>query len=215
MMDNSMEQNDDLQLTPAQVKEYLTKLGTEEDLTEHYSYKEVLNCTLNDASAVRTFISKNKPITIKIKDGELYYKLADGMDKDELFTVDTENSFSTSNKWLYNKIIDVELIFPNISSSKISNEMVSLYICILVATILGGEFETEFMEVIETYNFSKWEKGSKYDYDFMTLARDWVQMGSETVKMIAAAGKYAVTRNQKKKRTSITTRLARGTGFKI
>jgi len=44
-----------------------------------------------------------------------------------------------------------------------------------------------------------WIKGINDEYDFMTLSREWIQMGSDTVKMIAAAGKYAVTRNQKKK----------------
>lgn len=206
--------NEEIKLTEEQIKRFLETLK-DSDLSKHYTYKEAIDCTITDAMKVRRFIASNKPITMSIKDGELYYKLSEGMEKDELFTVNTETSFSSSSKWLYDKIINVELIFPNISSASVSSEMVSFFICLLVASVLGDEFEEEFLEVITTYDFSTWSKRSAGEYDFMTLSREWVQMGSETVKMIAAAGKYAVTRNQKKKRYSITTRLTRGAGFKI
>jgi len=101
----------DITLTADQVKSYLVTLK-DSDLSSHYVYKEIITCAFTDATEVKDFIKYNKPIVMTIKDGELYYKLAEGMEKDELFTVNTENSFSESNKWLYDKIINVELIYP-------------------------------------------------------------------------------------------------------
>jgi len=161
--------NIDITLTADQVKSYLVTLK-DSDLSSHYIYKELITCTSKDATEVKNFIKNNKPIVMTIKDGELYYKLADGMEKDELFTVDTENSFSESNKWLYDKIINVELIYPNISSSNISSEMVSFFICLLIAAVLGDEFEDEFIEVVDTYDFKNWIQGRDGEFDFITFS---------------------------------------------
>lgn len=57
------------------------------------------------------------------------------------FDIDVENSFS-----LYDKVIRVPEIFPNASSTKISDEMTSCYCCIVIASVFSGSFEDELLE---------------------------------------------------------------------
>lgn len=67
------------------------------------------------------------------------------MEKHELFTLDTEDTFSASNVWLYDKIINVELIYPNISEARISTEMISFYICLIISYVLQGSLFINFI----------------------------------------------------------------------
>jgi hypothetical protein len=187
-----------LELDEQKIKRFL-EMQKETNLADHYSFKNSIVCNFDSANEVVAFIKSNNPINIEIKDGELYYTLDNKMDKDELFTVKTESSFSHSNVWLYDKIIQVELVYPNISEAAASSEMVSFYICLIVASVLRSEFLIEFLEIIKSYNFKKWVQDDEFSLNFNELSREWIQIGSETVKMITAAAKYAISRNEKKK----------------
>jgi hypothetical protein len=185
-------------LDAQKIKVFLEK-QKEANLADHYSFQNSIVCNFDSANDVAAFIKSNNPINIEIKDGELYYILDNKMEKDELFTVNTESSFSYSNVWLYDKIIHVELVYPNISEAAASSEMVSFYICLIVASVLRSEFLIEFLDVIESYDFKNWNQNDGFSLNFNELSREWVQIGSETVKMITAAAKYSISRNEKKK----------------
>lgn len=197
-MIDQYDEDRDIELSKDQVLNFLNK-QKDKDLQKHYNFTDKINCNLSSSSEVLEFINNNKPITMEIKNGEIYYSLSTGLDKDELFTVNTENSFSGSDEWLFNKIVDVELVYPNISESSVSSEMTAFYICLIIASVLNNEFESEFKDVVSTYDFKSWKQSAEFQFSFVELERDWVQMGSETVKMIASAAKYALTRNSKKK----------------
>jgi hypothetical protein len=186
------------ELDEQKIKLFLEKQKVS-NLAEHYSFQNSIVCNFDSPNEVAAFIKSNNPINIEIKDGELYYTLDNKMEKDELFTVNTDSSFSCSNTWLYDKIIQVELVYPNISESAASSEMVSFYICLIVASVLRSEFLIEFLDVIKSYDFKKWKQDDDFSLNFNELSREWIQIGSETVKMITAAAKYSLSRNEKKK----------------
>jgi hypothetical protein len=186
------------ELNEEKIKDFLKK-QKDSNLHDHYSFKESIKCNLNSSTEVVDFIKKNNPITINIKNGELYYNVDSKMEKDELFTINTDATFSASNQWLYDKIIPVELIYPNISEARTSSEMVSFYICLIVSSVLGDEFKDELLEIVSQYDFKNWKKTSFSTLNFDELSREWIQMGSETVKMISSSAKYSISRNSRKK----------------
>lgn len=190
--------NDNFELEAEQVKAYFKTLKDQE-LIKHYKFREALHCNLSSSSEVRNFIKDNKPITMSVHDGQIYYKLSTGMEKDELFTIDTEKSFSESNTWLFTKILNIELVFPNISEAPISNEMAAFFICLVIASVLQDQFEDEFLELVDAYDFKHWKPSSPVSMNFMELAKEWIQMGSELVKMIAASAKFSIAKNSQKK----------------
>jgi hypothetical protein len=184
-------------LTPKIITGYLKKIE-KQDLLSHYKFKGDIKCNITDGTKMSDFIKSNRPLEMEIKDGGLYYKTDSDEEKDELFTIDTESSFSGSNVWFYSRIINVENVYPNISEAKISSEMTAFFICLVISSALGGEFEIEFLETCNSYNFKTWTQPIKEELNFMELSREWIQMGSETVKMMAAAAKFAISRDSKK-----------------
>lgn len=190
--------DDSITLNAQQVKQFLKNLK-EEDLIKHYQFKEVIKCELTSKDDVLKFIKENHPLTMSVQNGDLYYNVTEGVQPDELFDIDTSSSFSASNVWLYPRIINIELVCPNISSAKISNEMVGLYTCLVVSSVLGGEFEEEFVANLETYDFKNWKQTDDDFLNFSKLSQEWVQMGSDTVKMIVASANFSISKNSKKK----------------
>jgi hypothetical protein len=96
-----------------------------------------------------------------------------------------------------------------------SEEMSACYVCLVISSVFKDEFEEQFLNVSNNYDFVKWEQTSEFEYSFIELYTDWVQMGSKYVKMVASAAKYALVREKKKKGSSISSTVARGKGFRV
>lgn len=194
-----MSSDDDMiNINKASVLKYLNKLKDKE-LASHYTFNEELSFNFSSGASISEFLKCNKPIKMSFKNNCLYYSI-DGEDiNEEVFDIDVENSFVESDKWLYDKIVRVEMIFPNVASSKISNEMSSLYICLVAASVFGNSFEDELNEVISTYDFKNWVQTDVDALNFSALSSEWIQLGSKSMKMVCAAAKYALVREKSKK----------------
>ena len=68
--------------------------------------------------------------------------------------------------------------------------MTSLYVCLVIASVLGGSFEEEFKSVLENYDIKNWCTTNELSLSFKQLSSEWIQIGSKTIKMIAAAAKF-------------------------
>jgi hypothetical protein len=178
--------------------EYLKKTKSE-DLEKHYKFEETIKLAFTDKLSLSKFLASNKPIELKLEDDQIYFKPNVEGENFEIFTIDTKESFSESDKWFYNKIIPVPSVFSNAASSDISNEMSSFYICLIISSVFSGVFEEEFLEVIDTYDFNDWTQKNITALNFDVLYSEWIQIGSKTIKMIAAAAKYSLTRESQKK----------------
>lgn len=188
----------DKQLDKESIKDYLGKFK-DLDLKSHYDFNDFSECLIGDVSELKRLIADNKPIKFSINDAnELYYKLSDEK-QEQVFDIDVEKSFSKSDVWLYDKLISVSKIFPNVASSKISDEMSSFYVCIVAASVFEGEFEEELLEVASEYDFTNWKQGNDTSLTFFDLCNEWIQLGSKYVKMVAAAAKFSIMRERRKK----------------
>lgn len=121
-------------------------------LIEHYKYLEELKFSFKTSEELLDFFKANRPLSMCIKNNVLYYDCKlDGLEE-QVFEIDIEESFGESDKWLYEKIVPIHLIFPNVSSGTISTEMSSFYICMVISSVLGSSFEEEFKEIDERGN---------------------------------------------------------------
>lgn len=178
-----------------------TLLGKFKDLklADHYDFDNCVTTPLKNADLISEFIKSNKPLIFEISDSNtLYYKFSDCVDAN-VFTVDVETSFSKSDLWLYEKLIPVNKVFPTIMEGRISNEMTSFYTCLVIASVFGGAFEEEFLEVTGLYNFTVWKAKDGECISMTDLATSWIQLGSKYIKLVASAAKYALVRESQKK----------------
>lgn len=197
-------------ITENVLKENLKKFS-DLDLSSHYDFSVESSSTINNFDDFISYIKSNKPIVFTVsEDNMLYYKL-DGEDIESIFEIDVTNSFSKSDFWLYDKIIQVPDIFPNVSSTPISEEQTGCYICLTIASVFGDVFEEELLEVGETYNFLNWEQESADSIGFFDLATNWVQIGSKYVKMVAAAARFSLLKEKTKKQVPLALQLPQAT----
>lgn len=201
-------------LTEKQITTYLDLLENKE-LASHYKFHEEVECVVSNEQEAVNFLTSNKPITMSFKDDVLYYKLEGESEQEEVFSIDISTSFSESDKWLCDKITPVAMIFPNAASATVSAEMTSFYICLVIASTFKKEFEEEFKDICKTYDFSSWRQQDKTALDFTTLSGEWIQLGSKTIKMIAAACKYAIVRERSKKEVRTLLGLPEATDLRL
>lgn len=187
----------EFELTTEQMTAFLEQFP-EQNLAEHYMFTESIKSNVQNVQQVKVFIKENKPITFTLSEGEIFYSINDQEASREIFTVDTSTSFEASNTWLYDKLVLPAKIFPNIATTNVSSEQAAFFVCITIAMCLQGEFKEEFLEEIETYDFNNWSQGSDEHLSFVSLLTDWIQMGSELVKMVAAAARFTLARSVKK-----------------
>lgn len=63
-----------VEITYSQTINFLKSLK-DSVLSDHYNYKESITCNLKNATNVRDFIAKNRPITMEIENSLIYYRL--------------------------------------------------------------------------------------------------------------------------------------------
>jgi hypothetical protein len=180
------------------IKENLKKFS-DLQLDKHYDFNVNPTCTIGNHAEFSEFIKENSPIIFTISDDNTLYFKIDGQDVESVFDIDVTSSFSKSDQWLSDKLVTVNKIFPTISSISISEEQTSCYVCIAIASVFRDEFMNEILEVSEEYDFVKWRPLDETGISFVDLATSWVQIGSKYVKMVAAAAKYLLLREKRKK----------------
>ena len=180
------------------MQEHLQKFK-ELKLDEHYDFSEQHSCVVGNAQELEEFMAANRPLEFSISEDNLLYYKIEGDDAETVFDIDVSRSFSKSDSWLYDKIIKVSSVFPTLSSAAVSNEMSGFYICLVISSVFGEEFEVEFKEVAHGFDFKKWETTDDSDIGFSQLAEEWVQLGSKSVKLVAAAARFSLLREKGKK----------------
>lgn len=121
----------------------------DDNLIDHYSFVEDVKCISSNFDELTAFFESNRPLKMSIRTNVLYYDYkADGLEE-QVFEIDVEDSFVESDRFLYGKIITVEMIFPNVSSSSIS-----------------------------TYYFESWKQNDEVNFCFTELTNEWVQIPS-------------------------------------
>lgn len=185
------------------------------NLSSHYDFEETTTCSLVDSKKIADFMATNKPLLFRVSDDNVLYFKTSSDDEEQLFDIDVTKSFVKTDIWLYDKLIKVVDIFPNASSSNISDEMTGFYVCLVIASVFGDEFEVEFIEVVNGYSFAKWEKSDDSDFNFSSLATSWIQIGSRFIKMVAAAAKYALLREKRKKHVPSALQLPQETVLEL
>jgi hypothetical protein len=196
-------------------KDHLDKFS-DLKLSEHYHFEDDVRCKIKNVEQAVKVITEQRPIIFKIneEDNSLYYSV-DGGASENLFDIDVEASFSKSNVWLCDKLILVSNIFPNVSSIDISDEQVSFYVCTVIASVFGGFFKDDFVEICKNYNFETWKKNSEYSETFLELSTAWIQLGSKYIKLVAAAAKYTLLRERKKKQVPSALQLPEEVDLKL
>lgn len=186
-------------LNSEDVIEHLKKLKDSE-IYKHYSpdSDEVL-CSFKNEKDVVDFLVACEPITIDFSSREVTYSLSKKGVENEIFDIDISKSFSISDTWLYDKLHPVNLVFPNAVDSELSSEQKNLYICLVISGVLGDIFEEEFLELVSNYDFQNWESKGESTLSFTALCKEWVQMDSIIVKMVASAARFALSREKAKK----------------
>lgn len=218
-------------LSEDRIKEYLDKLR-DSDIAKHYRREESGMCHFDNSEAIKKYLIMNQPFKMKVDGNVVYYCSNNNTDStystveeehegkivDEftLFDIDVENSFIESDKWLYDKITPVDAIFVNPDTSKLTSEQNSMFICLVIASVMGGEFLEEITEVLDNYDVPSWSAvDSSKTLNFKDLYKEWVQLGSKTIKMIAAAAKYALLRERTKKQFTLALGLPQEQASKL
>lgn len=188
------------------IRENLKKFS-DLNLEQHYDFEVENTSTIKNFESFTEYINKNSPIEFNINDNnELYYKVK-GEDVETIFDIDVTKSFSKSDLWLHDKLTSVTEVFPNISSTPISEEQTGFYICLTIASVFKKTFLEDIKEVSSSYDFTNWEQTDSEMYNFSELATSWVQIGSKYVKMVAAAARYSLLREKKKKQIPLALQL--------
>jgi hypothetical protein len=117
------------------IRSFLNELKDKE-LIKHYVFVDEIKCAFEKSEDVSSFIKSNKPISMKFENNIIYYNIVEFGGEDVVFDIDISDSFAKSDKWLFEHITPVGLVFPNLSSSSISTEMSSFYTT-LVMKVLG------------------------------------------------------------------------------
>lgn len=169
------------------------------NLEEHYDFKSGSYTSYDDREKIKNFLQNNKPIKFEINESNFVYYKLEKDDESKIFDIDVEKSFVKSDLWLYDKIYPVTTVFPTIMDSEVSNEMTGFYTCLVIASVFGGAFEDELLEVADVYNFDLWCPNDESQCSMSDLVTSWIQLGSKYIKLVAAAAKYALVRERNKK----------------
>lgn len=146
---------------------------------------------VSNPELIKELIKNPKMLKFSENEDKLLYKVDDGEFKE--FDVDISTSFVGSDIWVSNRLIDIEGVFPNTTVGSISIEMEAFYTCINIAAVFSGDFESEFDDVIENYDFIRWEGKTNWigeQNNFESLMKSWVELGSISIKMLASACSY-------------------------
>lgn len=146
------------------------------------------NFNFNSTELIRTLDSASK-IVIKEDDDNLYYisgeeiikcpEVDDGIENAVIFLCDRipEFTFPTSDDFT-----DIQ-----------NNEIESLYTCIIVASILRGDFELELKDVILNYDFELIEKSDIKFKLFNEVLNSWLQFQSKIIQAIVSAARENIS----------------------
>jgi len=154
------------------------KLISKEDIL--FDDDEEFNFNINEISEIA---SKGAKLRVNPDDGSLQYdnegkweevpSMKDGIENVSIFLADRIPGFTfkTSEE------------FTDFKNSEIEN----IYICSLLAGILGEDFEEQFKEVVENYSFIDVEEGVDNCTSFTQLLGEWQEFQSKTIQAIISA----------------------------
>jgi hypothetical protein len=195
--------------------ENLLDMFSELGLREHYSFSDDVTSTIDCVEDVTKLLEGSFPIKFTFSDDNTLYYTLEGQEQPVVFDEDILNSFSKSDQWLYNKLVKISSIFPNACTADVSVEQTGFYVCLIIASIFQDEFLVEFREVADNFDFKNWSPNSENGLSFSETSTSWIQLGSKSIKMVAAAAKYALVREKVKKQAPSALQLPEDTVLRL
>lgn len=176
-------------------KELIKRLGDTVS-EDYYSSVKEKNISIDGIEEIKELLANPKFVKYNEVEDKFYYIGEGGEEEKEILMENYFNTFDGSNRWMSSRLIPLNNVFPNSTVEHLSNEQEAFYCCLVLAAIMGKSFKDEFVELIDKYNFSKWEGEIDIFGDeekFTNLYDRWFSTSSKKVKMIFSAAKYTLS----------------------